>query len=318
MEKPTPLNVMFEAFKTFGPLSYKKLATIILSDRPIFEGRSPRSRVSDRTWVSRYLVNAPIGIVYDSFFDDFEYSAHSVVATLKSRHELNHTADQIFKFFGEGAALKAMKQALDAYDLNSSIYQNVLDRIMQLKEERESVALLLLMMQFLATGCLNNARKAADYTLNYAKNTLDGGFNTTLMIGDSRRTDKSKDEVNLCLIRMRNGRLSGKPFRLNTSEEGTEIGLLSTKEHSLSDVEDTVSGRHLRVYCDSEGQWFAEGLNSKNGSVLIRGDSNKELLIEPPRAQRKDFIARSVEIHPGDKLVLARDTVFMVLESVVE
>ena len=90
-----------------------------------------------------------------------------------------------------------------------------------------------------------------------------------------------EDDVQLCLFRMVGNKLKGKPYRLDP--EGTEIGALSTSRSSINDVDPTVSGHHLRIWRGPGGHWYAEGLNSKNGTVLISGEDDSMRVVEPPR-----------------------------------
>lgn len=48
----TPCGVLFDVFKRKGGISHKELAGLILSDRPLSDGRSASSRAADRTWLS--------------------------------------------------------------------------------------------------------------------------------------------------------------------------------------------------------------------------------------------------------------------------
>ena len=54
----TPCGALFAVMKKHGGMSYKELASLVLSGKPLTDGRSPASRVSDRTWVSRFIVHA--------------------------------------------------------------------------------------------------------------------------------------------------------------------------------------------------------------------------------------------------------------------
>ncbi len=315
MEQPTPCNVMFEVFKEFGGLSYKDLASLILTDRPVWEGRSPRSRVDDKTWVSRYLVHAPVGSVPERVFDDFEAAARRVVARMKRSDGAARGNGDIVACFG-GEAAQRMRAAIDAAGRDGALYLNVLRRIGNVQDAREGDLADLLVLHFLATGCTNDPRRSADLVLGYAQRTLDVSFKTTLPAVADVDDDAEEDPLYLCLLRVVNGRIKGAPYYLNPGVEGTEIGSLSTARYAITDVEDTVSARHVRIWRADNGRWYAEGLDSKNGTVLVSGADRCETVVEPPRADRAGFVSRPVEILPSDELVLARDTVFMVMEGV--
>ena len=63
---PTPCGALFDVMKKHASISYKELAGLILSNRPLSDGRSPISRVGDRTWISRFIVHAPAGSLQPS------------------------------------------------------------------------------------------------------------------------------------------------------------------------------------------------------------------------------------------------------------
>ena len=48
----TPCSALFETMKRYGGISHKDLARLVLSGRPLADGKSPLSRCDDRTWVS--------------------------------------------------------------------------------------------------------------------------------------------------------------------------------------------------------------------------------------------------------------------------
>lgn len=57
----TPCGAMFDIFKRAARLSHIELCGLVLSSRPLADGRSPQSRAADRSWVSRFIVRAPVG-----------------------------------------------------------------------------------------------------------------------------------------------------------------------------------------------------------------------------------------------------------------
>ena len=56
----TPCGAMFDIFKRAAHLSHIELCGLVLSSRPLADGRSPQSRAADRAWVSRFIVRAPV------------------------------------------------------------------------------------------------------------------------------------------------------------------------------------------------------------------------------------------------------------------
>lgn len=53
----TPCFTLFDVLKSRGGISYKDTAAMVLSGKPLSDGRSPVSRVDDRTWVSLSLIH---------------------------------------------------------------------------------------------------------------------------------------------------------------------------------------------------------------------------------------------------------------------
>ena len=71
----TPCGALFETMKRYGGISHKDLARLVLSGRPLADGKSPLSRSDDRTWVSRFIVHAPVGSLQDRYFSDWRRCA---------------------------------------------------------------------------------------------------------------------------------------------------------------------------------------------------------------------------------------------------
>lgn len=63
----TPCGAMFDIFKRAAHLSHIELCGLVLSSRPLADGRSPQSRAADRSWVSRFIVRAPVGTLQQRF-----------------------------------------------------------------------------------------------------------------------------------------------------------------------------------------------------------------------------------------------------------
>ena len=59
----TPCGAMFDIFKRAAHLSHIELCGLVLSSRPLADGRSPQSRAADRSWVSRFIVRASAALL---------------------------------------------------------------------------------------------------------------------------------------------------------------------------------------------------------------------------------------------------------------
>ena len=90
----TPCGALFETMKRYGGISHKDLARLVLSGRPLADGKSPLSRCDDRTWVSRFIVHAPVGSLQDRYFCDWGVAALRVSARLRSRDGKGLSAEE--------------------------------------------------------------------------------------------------------------------------------------------------------------------------------------------------------------------------------
>ena len=90
----TPCGAMFDIFKRAAHLSHIELCGLVLSSRPLADGRSPQSRAADRSWVSRFIVRAPVGTLQQRFFADYGTSAARIMSqlALRQRNPMDSTA----------------------------------------------------------------------------------------------------------------------------------------------------------------------------------------------------------------------------------
>ena len=120
----TPCGALFETMKRYGGISHKDLARLVLSGRPLADGKSPLSRCDDRTWVSRFIVHAPVGSLQDRYFCDWGVAALRVSARLRSRDGKGLSAEEALSLVtNQGGAL--MEQALRECHQDLALYRNV-------------------------------------------------------------------------------------------------------------------------------------------------------------------------------------------------
>ena len=315
LDNEPPCGVLFETFKNFAKISYRDLAMVILSDKPIAGGRSPRQRIEDKSYLSRVVVHSKPGELIPSMFADFPESAHTLYSMMRSPSRLGRTAEQVSAHFS-GEAAQTMANACKLYGLDHALYLNTVNRLMLLQGVSVSDRAYLLVLLFLETGCLQDTKRAASEVLLLSERTFNAAPVTQTAQSYQRPSTKelAPEDVRLALFRVQGSRLSGRPHILSVAPQGTEIGYLSTAADSITDVEETVSRHHLLVFRSDDGKWYARGLQSRNGSVLVSGSDRSEKVIEPPRSRSAGFVREDVLVKPGDKLVLARDTVFMVMQ----
>lgn len=301
----TPCGALFAAMKKYGGMSYKELASLVLSGKPLADGRSPASRVSDRTWVSRFIVHAPVGSLQDRYFSDFGVSSLRIVARLKAREKRALSSEQILGFIvGDGGTM--MKEALSAAHQDVALYDNVLARLIggagYTNDERVEIAMTL----FVAAGCTANVRAAAQFAVNYARSIHGDNLATTpaATLGDAQEASGriAGAPFALGLVRVVDGYVKGSAHWVSPEGDGVEIGALALGEDDITNVGPRVSGRHAHVWCDEEGRWFVEDLGSRNGTVVISGVDRSKTVVAPPKGEKGSSkgAAQDVDVHDAD------------------
>lgn len=316
----TPCGALFGIMKRYGEISNKELASMILSGRPLADGVSPISRINDRAWLSRFIVHAPVGTIQERYFANFSSSALRVAARLKSGDHKRLSNDEIMDLV-VGKKGEAMRKALRACHQDLSLYENIGERLIHdsgyTKSERTEMSILLL----IAAGCTANVRKAADEVISFSHTVHGAGMTSRLVTPDfvQEPSEGSRDLANaassLALFRVEDGCLIGEPHWLSPEDGEIDVGSLSLADKSITDVQADVSSNHLRILYE-EGQWYAQGLNSKHGTTLIDGANHAKMTIEPPRDDSQEDVERpKVPIHPGDELILGANTHFLIMAA---
>ena len=319
----TPCGALFETMKRYGGISHKDLARLVLSGRPLADGKSPLSRSDDRTWVSRFIVHAPVGSLQDRYFSDWGVAALRVCARLRSKDGKCLSAREVLDMIcGPGGEL--MRQALRACHQDLSLYDNVQERLVAgsgySEEERAELACVL----FVSAGCSANVKRSCAYVLDYVRSVHGGRLETVPAAvmetgaGAQPAADPRSQAQALGLLRVVNGLVSGSLHWVQPLSDGIEIGALALGSNDIADVEPDVSGHHLRVWCNEQGALCVEGLGSSNGTVLISGADGSHTVVEPPRGAADGRAPEPVEVHAGDELVLGASTRFMLLEGIPE
>ena len=271
----TPCGAMFDIFKRAAHLSHIELCGLVLSSRPLADGRSPQSRAADRSWVSRFIVRNP----------------------MDSTAVINMVC---------GPAGEPMVRALEECHQDTNLYRNALDRLSQAAElmpaERAEAVLVL----FVAVGCSADVRSSVNYAIDYAHATCGGGTSTPRSLGMSMTAGEREPAPAhpLGLLRVQNSFVVSAPRWIQPSEQGVEIGALATGEGDITDVGDDVSARHAHIWCDAQNIWHVEDLSSTNGTVVVNGATRVCIQVEP---------GRSAQLNPGDELKLGESTTYAIL-----
>lgn len=315
----TPLGALFSILKRAGHISYKDLAALILSEKPMAGGASPISRVNDRTWISRYLVHAPVESVKSDYFMSSEKCAMRIVSRLKK-----HMSNREIMAMIAGAAGREMVDALVHCGQNPAPYLNMLARLNKEDEFRAEERVEISMVLFTAAALSANVAEATSRALGFAEEIHGSSVTTPLVtprsreVGNEELREFAKKSSLLGLLRVVDGYVVGSPHWLDPSENSEiEVGAFATGKGSLSNVAADVSRHHARIWHDDTGEWRIEGMGSKNGTVLVSGADRPEVVVvEPPADKREGWRSAPVTIRPGDELVFGKSTRYMVIAGV--
>ena len=284
----TPCGAMFDIFKRAAHLSHIELCGLVLSSRPLADGRSPQSRAADRSWVSRFIVRAPVGTLQERYFADYGTSAARIMSQLALRRR------------------NPMVRALEECHQDTSLYHNALERLSQAAELMPAERAEAILVLFVAVGCSADVRSSVTYAIDYAHATCGGGTSTPRSLGMSLTAGEREPAPAhpLGLLRVQNSFVVSAPRWIQPSEQGVEIGALATGEGDITDVGDDVSARHAHIWCDAQNIWHVEDLSSTNGTVVVNGATRVCIQVEP---------GRSAQLNPGDELKLGESTTYAIL-----
>lgn len=312
----TPSSYMFSDLRKFGRLTNRDAAQELLSATVTYGGKAPRMRITDRTFLSRQIVHALPGQTHPELFADFFQSSQTLTSRIIANRPNPVTAREEVRDHYCGEAALGMQQVLRDFDLDDTLYANAISRIAAAKFRTESDRTVLYVMLFLATGCLADPQRAVSIVERFVEYKLAMDIGTVEMDVGAEYEDRpgsERDEVVLGLLRI-SGDTARPPIHpLATTDEGTLVGSLADGESVINDVDVDVSRRHLRIWRDG-ARWYAQGLGSTNGTMLIPGDGTDPVVIEPPRAKRAhDGSYPPVEISNSDVLCLGATTRFLVM-----
>ena len=304
----TPSSIMYADLRQFGGISNTDAARILLTDRIMFGGTSPRDRVSSRTYLSREVVHVDPSRVNPSIFTDFSISTQTLYSRIISR--VNSEALVSDHYTTE--TTEAMCATLTAHGLDAQMYHNEVARLRQVCLRTEHDRPLLLLMLFCVTGCLADAREATVIVEAFARNKLAQDLATVTVAQSARSVTVLNDQgVSLGLLREIGGTAVPPIIPLNPS--GSTVGALATGPGAITNVEADVSRTHARIWREGD-RWLCEGLGSTNGTTLIKKGVGTAISIEPPRSRRASWgTYPPVEIEEGDVLQFGLRTKYLVL-----
>lgn len=305
----TPCAVMFDVLKRCGHIKNNELAELVLSGRPLADGRSPASRAGDRSWVSRFVVHAPVISLQPRYFTNFSTASRRITNRLRSRRGKALTDQQIIDMVC-GDEGRAMDQALAACHQSASLYRNALERLAAAEGHTPGERADAVMLLFVAAGCSANARAAVEFTMGNERlavgmhtstpSSTGGGAQPGAVLAGPAATVRP-----LGLLRVQGGYIVSGPHWVNP-DAGVEVGALAMGDDDVTDVAADVSGRHARVWRDDAGRWLVCDLGSRNGTTIVDGSTGERREVRP---------GEPVELRAGDELCLGSATTFVVVEG---
>lgn len=313
MDSQTPSSYLYEELRSQARLSNRKAAHILLSNRPIFAGRSPRDRIDDRTFLSREVVHAHPDNANPSLFADFSNAAQTICLRMVDLQGGGDTAYDHVATHYAGEAAEHMAELLNLYGRDGQIYVNVTKLVLAAPLRREHDRAVLLVMAFIAAGCLGDPRAAATVVEQFMKSKLASDLVT--QESASSRTNGVLERpaaMSLGLIRVIDGAVKPPIYPLADDGRITVIGSMPREGDAITNVDTDVSRQHLKIW-QQDGSWWCQGMGSTNGSFVILGTTGKAKAIELPRALRGREVTVPVSFESGDTLCLGATTRFLVM-----
>lgn len=304
----TPSSEMYGDLRSFGGITNCAAASILISSKSdLF------SHVSNRPFLSRKITNAAPGSIDPTEFSNFGISTQTLFSKIISNLG-GANARRLVSAHYAGPAAPNMQEALTCIGEDASVYANALHRINNGTLKSELDRDILYLHLFIACGCLQNASAAVKSTEMFANASLAVSLKTELTSsGKPKRAFRKPDQTQLGLIRVIGSSIVPPIHPLSIEPEGTVIGSISYNPSDITDVGSSVSRRHLHIWLEN-GTWYARGLHSTNGTILISGSNGKERALEMPRSKRGISEASpSAIIANGDILQLGTDTSFLVV-----
>lgn len=309
----TPSSVVYADLRTFGGISNKEAARILLSAKVAAGGKTPRDRIESRTYLSREVVHVLPTMVNPSIYGEFSSSTQTIYARLKSRVGKGLEGERMIAAHYGVDAVDSICGSLDAYGLDTQIYRNEVARLRSVRLRSEHDRGLLLLMLFCIAGCLANPREATIEVEKFARNMLAQDLAT--MTADAYRSREAdgtpRGPVSLGLLRLIDGVAKPPIHRLNP--KGSMVGMLADGFGAITDVDADVSRLHARIWHDGN-RWLCTGLRSTNGTTIVSGDDGSITCVEPPRRSGDALEPYPPqELHERDIVCFGRTTQFLVL-----
>ena len=292
--RQTPLEVMFSLFKTSFALSHRALAELLLSDRPLTNGRPTAQMAQDTSWLSRTIVHSQPGSLEDHYFADWSCASDRILHKLREKGYSN--ADI---YAAIASATGAIAQTLNAYGRNGLLYRNAASRLVGCQSDEDDRALISIAL-VVSTACWCDPARSITYIIDHIKCAGNVGSFTPPSSVSSSPCDLKQTGTTyaLGLIRIDNELVVGGPYVVEPSAIGSVIGALALEDRAVTDVGPD-------AFTESNA-WYAQDLGSTNGTYLVEASNGKKLDISS---------GVPAQLHPGDTLCLGLSTTFAVVAT---
>lgn len=299
----SPCGALFDFLKKYGRIKHSDAAALLLSGKPLADGKSAMARAGEPTWLSRFIVNAPQETLQRAYFTNPGISSIKIASRLTATHGTRGSLDLV-----DLRGKDMMSLALRPYGQAQSLFCNSYERFRKAPglsqcEHLEAVTVLLV-----STAVYGNVREAVLYTLNYCHNVW-GSITAFTPEASSFMRESSEEELALAplvLLKVVDGCCNGSMYWVHPDADGCVLGSMALDEFDIADVGPHVSAQHARIW-HSGGKWFVEDLNSTNGTKVLRAGKEYKVTSLPESNQ--------FEHKPGDQLILADETCFVAVQS---
>lgn len=159
--RQTPLEVMFSLFKTSFTLSHRALAELLLSDRPLTNGRPTAQMAQDTSWLSRTIVHSQPGSLEDRYFADWSYASNRILHKLQEKGYPN--ADI---YTAITSATDTIAEALGVCGRNGLLYRNAVSRLIGSQPDEDGRALVSIAL-VVSTACWCDPARSITYIMDH-------------------------------------------------------------------------------------------------------------------------------------------------------
>lgn len=181
----TPSHTLYADLKSFGRVSHRDAALVLLSPTASSNGMPIRSRAgTDRTFLSRDIVRALPGRYGTDAFGSFPRATRQLESLVLSHLRDEGAGEAAFAEHYLGGATESMARAVEATGRDGDLYRNALARVVRAEgldaDERAHLAFML----FVVTGCLGDPRASVGVVRSYAESssravhTIESGVGT--------------------------------------------------------------------------------------------------------------------------------------------